>query len=34
MSDDNEIIVDLLRDIFGDEKQHYESKGQISNHCP
>ena len=34
MSDDSEIIVELLRNIFGDEKQHYESKGQISHHCP
>jgi DNA primase len=34
MSDDNEIIVDLLRDIFGKEKQHYESKGQIALDCP
>jgi DNA primase len=34
MSDDGEIIVELLRDIFGDEKQHYESKGQISHNCP
>jgi len=34
MLDDNEIIVDLLRDIFGKEKQHYESKCQISHNCP
>jgi DNA primase len=34
MSDDNEIIVDLLRDIFGKEKQHYDSKGQIALDCP
>jgi DNA primase len=34
MSDDGEIIVELLRDIFGDEKQHYESKGQIALDCP
>lgn len=34
MSDDNEIIVDLLRDIFGKEKQHYDSKGQIAMDCP
>ena len=34
MADDNEILVDLLRDIFGKEKQHYDSKGQISHNCP
>ena len=34
MSDDGEIVVDILREILGDEKQHYESKGQISFNCP
>jgi DNA primase len=34
MSNDNEIIVDLLREVLGDEKQHYESKGQIAFNCP
>jgi len=34
MSDDTEIIVDLLTEIFGKEKRHYESKGQISLDCP
>lgn len=34
MSDDGEIIVELLRDIFGKEKQHYDSKGQIALDCP
>jgi hypothetical protein len=34
MLEDNEIIVDLLRDIFGKEKQHYESKCQVSFDCP
>jgi DNA primase len=34
MADDNEILVDLLRDIFGKEKQHYDSKGQIALDCP
>ena len=34
MLEDNEIIVDLLRDIFGKEKQHYDSKGQIALDCP
>lgn len=34
MSDDNEVLVDLLKDFLGDEKQHYSSKGQISFDCP
>lgn len=34
MLEDNEIIVDLLRDIFGKEKQHYDSKCQIAMDCP
>ena len=34
MSDDVEILVDLLREVLGDEKQHYESKGQIAFDCP
>lgn len=34
MSDDAEILVELLREILGDEKQHYESKGQIAFDCP
>lgn len=34
MSNDNEIVVDLLREVLGDEKQHYESKGQIAFNCP
>ena len=34
MSDDAEILVELLTDIFGKEKNHYESKGQISMNCP
>ena len=34
MLDDNEIIVDILKEIFGKEKRHYESKGQISLDCP
>jgi len=34
MSDDGEILVDLLRDVLGDEHLHYESKGQISFDCP
>ena len=34
MSDDNEILVELLREVLGDEKLHYEHKGQISFNCP
>ena len=34
MSDDSEILVDLLREVLGDEHLHYESKGQISFDCP
>lgn len=34
MTDDKEILVELLREILGDEKQHYESKGQIAFNCP
>jgi DNA primase len=34
MLDDNEIIVDILKEIFGKEKRHYESKGQLSVNCP
>jgi len=34
MSDDAEILLEILHDILGDEKLHYESKGQISFDCP
>ena len=34
MSDDNEVIVELLRDVLGEEKQHYSGKGQIAFNCP
>jgi DNA primase len=34
VNDDKEILVELLREILGDEKQHYESKGQIAFNCP
>ena len=34
MSEENEVIVELLIDVLGHEKQHYESKGQISFDCP
>jgi DNA primase len=33
MSDDAEILIELLREILGDEKQHYGHKGQISFDC-
>jgi hypothetical protein len=29
MTDEVEVLVELLRDVLGHEKQHYESKGQI-----
>ena len=34
MSDDAEILLEILHEILGDEKLHYESKGQISFDCP
>ena len=34
MSDDKEILVELLKEILGDEKLHYEYRGQISFDCP
>lgn len=34
MSDDKEILLEILHDILGDEKLHYESRGQISFDCP
>lgn len=34
MTDDKEILLELLREILGDEKQHYESKGQVAFNCP
>lgn len=34
VSEEVEVLVELLKDILGDEKQHYESKGQISFDCP
>jgi DNA primase len=34
MTDEVEVLVELLRDVLGNEKQHYESKGQISFDCP
>ena len=34
MTEEVEVLVELLRDVLGHEKQHYESKGQISFYCP
>ena len=34
MSDEIEVLVELLTDVLGKPHQHYESKGQISFDCP
>ncbi len=34
MTDEVEVLVELLREVLGNEKQHYQSKGQISFDCP
>lgn len=34
LTEEVEVLVELLRDVLGNEKQHYESKGQISFDCP
>jgi DNA primase len=34
MTDEVEVLVELLSDFLGNPKQHYESKGQISFDCP
>ena len=34
VSEEVEVLVELLRDVLGNDKQHYESKGQISFDCP
>lgn len=34
MNDEIEVLVELLSDVLGEPKQHYESKGQISFDCP
>jgi DNA primase len=31
---DSEILVEIIRDLFGKEKHYYQSKGQISVNCP
>lgn len=33
MDDEKEIILELLHEILGDEKRHYESHGQITYNC-
>lgn len=34
MTDEVEVLVELLTEVLGDPHQHYESKGQISFDCP
>jgi DNA primase len=34
MTDENEVVIELLTEILGDSKMHYDSKGQISFDCP
>jgi DNA primase len=34
MSDDSEILIELLREVLGNEKSHYSGKGQIAFNCP
>lgn len=34
VTEEIEVLVELLRDVLGEDKQHYESKGQISFDCP
>ena len=31
--DENEILLEIIRDLFGKEKHYYSSKGQISVNC-
>lgn len=33
VNDDKEILLEILHEILGDEKRHYESRGQISFNC-
>jgi hypothetical protein len=33
MSDDKEILLEILHEILGDEKRHYESRGQVAYNC-
>ena len=34
MTDEKEIVIDLLRDFLGKEKAHYDMKCQITFDCP
>lgn len=34
VADEIEVLIELLRDILGKERLHYDSKGQISFDCP
>jgi DNA primase len=34
VSEDKEIVVDLLREVLGDERAHYDMKSQITFDCP
>ena len=34
MDEEVEVLVDLLTDVLGNPKNHYESKAQISFDCP
>jgi DNA primase len=34
MTDEVDVLIELLTEFLGDYKQHYESKGQISFDCP
>jgi len=34
MTDEVDVLIELLEDVLGDHKQHYASKGQISFDCP
>lgn len=33
MEDDSEVLIDIFREILGDEKKHYETHSQISFNC-
>ena len=34
MSENNEILYELLEEVLGEPKKIYESKGQVSYNCP
>ena len=34
MSEESEILLEILRELLGEEKQHYASKGQMAFNCP